>query len=266
MARSAHVPARHPGPAALRLRDHLTQLAADRHSILAMRQESTAQGHDILSDIIREVEETVLPRRFELVCDEKVQARLIISNRRLIDMTVAGHPVLPAGDGDLPAETSARTYVMALRRLSGDHPHLTLRLAGRSDAVVSGGTACSALHLAGVAAVTSEDNQLERFLESLAPLATGWIACFGGQRKAASGLSSDLIDTLERIAVAFSAHEDARATSRRFDRAGPTCTALPMCEDLQILCARDGADHVLIALLHSEIHSALSDWRKLYRA
>ena len=261
-------PARAIGPTSIvqQIQACLIRLNAPARTSENPGSQGQTRPDGLVDQVIREVDETVLPRRFEVLIEDRICACLFISNRRLIDMEVSGTPVLPRAGTDITADTAARAYVAALRDLGDDTSRPNLRLAGRTVIATAGDAACSAMHLWQAAGTPGGENRLQTLLERLAPLAEGWSASFGAQRLADPKQPSELALRLQKIEGSLPPAARKSAQYERLDHGTPACTALPLSADMTLILACHGTDWVLIALRTAEMPNALRLWQNLFSA
>lgn len=261
-------PARAIGPNSIveRIQACLIRLNAPFRVPESPGSQAKAQLPGLVDQVIREVDETVLPRRFEVLIEDRVCACLFISNRRLVHMDVSGAPVLPRAESDITAEVAARAYVAALRRLGEDMARPSLRLAERTAIGTAGHAACSAAHLSQAAETTGAETRLQTLLARLAPLAEGWSATFGAQRLAKPNQPPELAERLQRIENRAVLVAGKSTQYERLDHGAPACTALPLSADMTLILACHGTDRILIALRISELPNALRLWQSLFSA
>ena len=116
----------------------------------ALREETSAPSQDfadLIKRLSQEIDETVLPRKFALFSDMKIEATFVVSNRRLVELEIGEKKVEFDAEANTDADTVARAFAKALRALSLRSGPLRLRPIGRALKVATQGTTCTARHI-----------------------------------------------------------------------------------------------------------------------
>lgn len=247
-----------------RLRAVLLQLARDRDAMdRDMRQ--TAETHDqALRLVIGQIDETVLPRRIEMLSGDHVIGSFVASNRRLIDMSVAhASPNGEAGETGT-TEDVALQHVETIRSLAERAGKLVLRPAGRASIAGAGERSCSTRSLLRAGQALGQEARITRLLDRIAPHSEGWICHVGGGEDSRSHGPEDIRDVLMSIDAALGSRQRQSGTPGRLEHAGPSCSVLAMGPGLQAIVARDGRSRILACVRQSEVDTILSIWRALF--
>lgn len=212
--------------------------------------------------MLREIDETVLPRELSVFDGQRLLARLKVSNRRLVDLIVVGDD---AQDRDLEPDAAERVFARQLAELAGRGKHLQVRVTARAPEFGQTGISCSAARLATAAGLDASQGldlcALDAFQDRLTPQAGAWIrvgsspgeVCSGGDRVAVARLQ------------ALHARGFASASPMQVARNQPGCTLLPLPGNLNLVVAVDGRRRLLALIPASRATAVTSDWSAIYR-
>ena len=140
----------------------LARLAADPRQ-LGVERRSLPQGvAPRLAAMLKEIDETVLPRVLCLASNRGEVARLIVSHRRLISVDLPGRPFSPREDDCLPDLMAARLVEIAETRAD-----LVLTIARRETVPDHAETACSLLALTKALETATPQNAFDRLLDQV---------------------------------------------------------------------------------------------------
>ncbi len=210
--------------------------------------------------ILREIDETVLPRYLTVYDSDRPLARLVVSNRRLFALECEGN-VATEVPSDPPA--AARVFVQGLRNLAATATILRIRTSGRALEIGHSGVSCSASHLAAAAGLSEnggDADRLDAFVDQVKPFCHGWTRC--GAQDNRTGGDSELADHL----IGLSETGYGLTKSSRVAPARPECAVVPLPEDVSLVVAADGRRR-LIAVIPTETASeVLSVWAGIYRS
>ncbi|MFK7940964.1 MAG: hypothetical protein AB8B82_16410 [Roseovarius sp.] len=239
--------------------------AAGPHDVLRPAPQRHAADFAALIAMLRfEIDETVLPRRVVLMCDGTTCADLVLSNRRLIRLSIDGQVIEAGTTGDADPDDVARRYAEALKALSARSGPLTLHHAGRAGHSVTSASACTATRLAGFGTTTQLGNRMKQFLESVHAGSKGWIYHAQGEEPVAYDPGAGVFEALRRLDTRLA--EDAKDTSdmRRLTRNDPQCRAFAFGADVQVLLVFDRTARVVVALPEAQLKTALTTWQTLF--
>ena len=90
------------------LKNALKRLGTERTTIIAGQSSPARTGPELIRRVITEIDETILPRRVDIIADDRVVASMVVSHRRLVTLDT-GHPAPdgPAGPAPTPPEAPA---------------------------------------------------------------------------------------------------------------------------------------------------------------
>lgn len=260
MARTAQIT---PGPndkAEQRLRKVLKRLCAERTALSAERNTPAENGLGLVRRVIDEIDETILPRRIDIVAGGQVVARLIASHRRLIALDTA-HPV---PESNATPEGMARAHVETLVQIGDSHPQASLCCRGRIENVATDSQSCSVEQLAACTVADDRTEPLERFLGEIVDRAQGWIRLGGRTTILGSGGSQDLVVRLADLGQLVAEKRMYKGSLSRLKRNEPTCSILPFSRTLRAVVASDSDDYVIAVLHHEDVTGTLADWQRFY--
>ncbi|MDF1670106.1 MAG: hypothetical protein P1U83_10875 [Roseovarius sp.] len=253
MANPAETRQSNPSRTAHQLRSLLVRLAADRGDLHA--KEQPAAG--LLSALVREIDEVILPREILLLSDGRIVATVIASNRRLVDlrMTDGSMPPIEGSPDDV-----ARGYAQAICAIQERVGSVTLQRGGRAAQSTTSSSACSAQRLSEVAQTLGQQNLIEKFLNLSQVQAVGWVWHQTAQTGKRKGGAEGVISALERLWAVRSEIQSSKRVSRQLDHSKPSCTALFLAPDVMAVLATDHKDTLLMAIPQDKILSVLSGW------
>jgi hypothetical protein len=247
-----------------RLRAALVRLGDPRERLL-QGMHTEARGHEqALWLIIEEIDETVLPRRMDLVAETGVVGSFIASNRRLIDLTVSEGAAAPRAFETNDPDEAAQHHVEAVRSIAEITGRLALRPAGRARKPGAGATSCSTRSLLRAGQAIGQDARLTRLLDRIAPHAEGWICDYGDGRESRGDGSAAVRERLKALDKALTGSHRRDGRPERLERAEPTCSVLAMGAGTQGIVARDGRSRVLACIRPSEVARVLDIWCTIY--
>lgn len=260
MARTAQIT---PGPndkAEQRLRKVLKRLCAERTALSAERNTPAENGLGLVRRVIDEIDETILPRRIDIVAGDQVVGRMIASHRRLIALDTAH----PAPESNATPEGMARAHVETLVQIGDSHPQASLCCRGRIENVATDSQSCSVEQLAACTVADDRTEPLERFLGEIEDRAQGWIRLGGRTTILGSGGSQDLVVRLADLGQLVAEKRMYKGSLSRLKRNEPTCSILPFSRTLRAVVASDSDDYVIAVLHHEDVTGTLADWQRFY--
>lgn len=219
---------------------------------------------ELIERLMREIDETILPRRLALFSDGEPVAVMTVSNRRLLDLEIDGRKVALGADTESSPETFARIHAQALRVLSARSGSLTLRVIGRAPQALASGASCLAHHLAAFRDTACLVNRLETFLEQVHPLSRGWILRIADTEDRRHAPDGEVHQRLTVLARHLSSRDGSRERSGHVNWSGPLCTSFSISEDMRTLIASEGNDWLIAALPEREVSCAMAQWTAIY--
>jgi hypothetical protein len=241
----------------LRLAATPGQLAAERHAV------PDAQ-HARLLTILREIDETVLPRCVDLCIDRNPVARLTISQRRLVRLELARR-------GALRADPSVMVRVLAdaLSALSALPGSMSMVVRRRAVATPSPETACSVAQLRLALAVdlqgqgtAQEAAGLDRLAETLERTAQATCRWTSGQAPLAFAGAPEWTEQLARAADRFRQRSDGGPDNRRFGAQRTQGLAVPLGEGLLLVLAGQGNGGLAAVMPETDGMAAIAHWQR----
>lgn len=202
--------------------------------------------------VLREIDETVLPRRIALRTDQGAQAELLVSNRRLAAVSVKGRAGADAEPSD-PKE-AAQIFGRRLHAVLGKARSVVLN-AARHDFDPSGRLiGCSAMSLARVLRTSfRSDNKasgLADFLTWIEEESLAWLALGPGVPERSGG-DIKLVGALRSFAARAPEASGAQVGGR-----APACTVLPL-PDGRVILSVSGRGGRMVAILPPERRASI---------
>lgn len=205
--------------------------------------------------VLREIDETVLPRRITLRSETGAAVDLLVSNRRLYAVTVGGE----AGADPSDPQEAAGIFARRLKAALGQVRRVTLHAARPEvdpDVQHIGCTAQALAQAIGVAFRANTAAGLEEFLAWIEAEALAWLRPGKGGAERSGG-AADLIGPLR--AFAGRTPEGATQVGGR----APLCSLLPL-PDGRLVLSVSGAGRGMVAVLAEDRRGALLDiWHSL---
>jgi hypothetical protein len=210
----------------------------------------------LLVSLLREVDETVLPRVLELETDSGAQARLAVSNRRLCSVGVSGEAEEIAGPED-----AAQVFLSRLRRFLGNSQWVKVRRHRSIGAEGEEAASCSALHLARCGGIPLAQlgyaAGLDGLLQAVSAMALTWLYLLGRGREAQHG--GDAAD----LAVLSAFNEAARAMRKgQIANPRPHCTVLDVSGARILLRAQAGGETLVMLASAQDKQAIMAAWQK----
>lgn len=219
---------------------------------------------ELIGRLVREIDETMLSRRFALFAGDDPVAFMIVSNRRLLELEIDGRKVEPGADTDPSPETFARIHAQALKTLSARLGPVTLRVIGRAPQALASDTSCMAHHLAAFSDTTCLVNRLETFLERVHPVSHGWILGITDNEAKRHDPDREVFQRLTVLAQHVGSRGGPRERYGHANWSGPLCTAFSISDEVQALVVSEGNDWLVAALPERKVSSAMAQWTSIY--
>jgi len=253
MANPAETRQSSPSSTAHQLRSLLVRLAADPGDSYAKEQPVAG----LLSALVREIDEVILPREILLLSDGRIVATVIASNRRLVDLRISdvSMPPIEGSPDDV-----ARSYAQAISAIQERAGSVTLQRGGRAAQSTTSSSACSAQRLSDIAQTLGQQNLIEKFLNLSQAQALGWVWHQTAQAGQRQGGAEEVVSALERLGVLRSEIQSSKRVSRQLDHAKPSCTALFLAPDMMAIIATDHEDTLMMAIPQDKVLSVMSGW------
>jgi len=242
----------------LHLRRTLARVAAPDADLRASLREAAHGPEDLIRLVARQIEETVLPRSYALIADRQDLARLSISNRRLMALSLVTQETdIGADEGALSA---AQIYARRLHALARDAAGpVRLHLLGRASGLGGGMASCSARALVESFAALGGDGGLDGFFELLSGQCLAWLRVEGGQGETGSDGPADVLATLRRLLP-----EHGRTGCPKVGQK-PACTVIALGDAGRAVIATDGAACMLALVPEAALAAVLAAWKASQR-
>ena len=226
--------------------------------------ESRAPANDISQlwqAVLREVEETVLPRSFELTNKDGTLAHLTIASRRLVAVRLEGHD---PGTGIPDNVTAAAHFMRQLETACKVGGPFYLKRAGGDETPSDAGASCTAEDLRGLLPDTTTASRLHEYFRHVEPSAEAWLFLDEGEAEAMQGGQDAFCDMLRELA-----REVRRQSAIRAGLAGklaskPSCTLLPFGDDRCVVTASDQQALFLAIQPIQDLSASAENWNALY--
>ena len=218
----------------------------------------------LMVTVLREIDESVLPRDIRVSTDNGDELHLLVSNRRLISVKASGAsiPSDQASPGD--PDEAARIYLDRLKSVLGSARKIELTHKRCPDLRDSDSVSCSAQSLARAAGLSvgilGGSPGLRDFLKSLESLATAWLYLPGKAAESQSNGDPALINGLS----AFLDQTRPKENKAQIAARKPDCTVLPLPNGSLLISATTLGQHLLALVPESNLNAVITAWQKRF--
>ncbi|WP_371224871.1 hypothetical protein [Roseovarius sp. 2305UL8-3] len=247
-----------------RLRNAMERLTTPRETFRDESKVASPDFKELVQCLVREIDETVLPRRLALFSGGHAIATMIASNRRLLELEIDGRKIGTDLGQDASPETVASAYAQALKALSARSGPLVLRMIDRAPQAATGSLACSARHLTEFSETPYFKNRLRAFLKEIHAATQGWIFRTGNGETIAHDPDQEVFKRLTLLEQKVSSEAACRNGHRRLDRPNRQCVAFFISDDVQAMVVSDGNDLLIAALPNPDTRRAMEQWTAIY--
>ncbi|MAY89357.1 MAG: hypothetical protein CML02_21885 [Pseudooceanicola sp.] len=246
------------------LSQRLLRLAATPGQLAAERRALPDAPSARLLAVLREIDETVLPRCVDLCIDRTPVARLTISQRRLVRLELARR-------GALRADPSVMVRVLAdaLASLAAQPGAMSMVVRRRAVATPSPETACSVAQLRLALSVDLPDSGraagsagLARLAETIDRDAKATCRWPTGQAPLAFAGASEWTEILARAADGFRRRDHGGPDNRRFGSPRTDGLALPLGDGQLLILAAQGGAGLAAVMPEAEGMAAIAHWQR----
>lgn len=229
-----------------------------RHAIVPDR-------HAMLSAVIREIDETLLPRQIRVEADTGATALLTVSSRRLVWLETSAPDPAPLPDHDPNA--AATWFIDRLETTFRNSRKIAFRISDRRPVVETSAVSCSAGQLrqaAGLARpIEASEISFHEVLHSLEAIADASILWRRGAAQAEEKGPDDLIGLLN---CCERAQSNGRIGRTQFKPAVPTCALLSLDDYTTLLIAEYQGERFFAAISTARTDVAMHAWKTYTRS
>lgn len=241
------------------LQQTLARFAADASSLLAEKQDAFEGRADLLHSLLREIDETILPRQLTLHFDQQVVAELTVSHRRLLSLDLTGVSS-PVGN-----QTSiTQIYAQRLRQLVLSNKGTGFRITRQPCEIGAESESCSAKLLMDTLATQQGQGRLRSFMSTVETDAEAWVFQDDSSKKTDSFGPDDQIQRLTDLANSDAAARQKRRPTPRVPDQAPSCTVLTISPDKRVIVACDRNEILLLTLPSQNLDTAMQAWRSIF--
>lgn len=247
-----------------RLTHVIERLAEESPAMARTRRGRAGDGESLLVMLLREIDETVLPRRIVLMSGTQEVAQMAVSNRRLTALRIEGETPVGGAEPSDPA-SAARHFAQRLQALLDRRKQLAMRVDRRPLPGNTDGLSCSARNIAACiglslrpAGGTGEARDVLRAIEGMT---LAWL-CVGG--KSGEDRHRGPEDLVAGLRAFRAVDQKAAMASIRAQR--PACLLLPLPDGRALLRATAGGEQVLALLPGDAVSPAMKAWQKVFGA
>ena len=249
---------------ARQLRRALARLSMNSEELRAEMRKTATDYQDLMRLLVREIDEAVLPRKVALRSADGIEATLISSNRRVIELRSNNEALALAAAGESQAHAVALAHARTIKNISERAGHVTLQRLGRASKSIARNTSCSAARLAEQVETLSHENRLGSFFQLVQSRAKGCVLQLSERHDIYRRGGEDILlrlDALERIT---NVQRNTNGRLSRLERAGPSCAAYLLSRGVQAVIATDGTGKLLAAVSNDDMVAVIEDWRKIF--
>lgn len=214
--------------------------------------------------VLREIDETVLPRRIVVQSGRRVVARLLVSQRRLFAVRIEEKPGDTTGPEPGDPAQAARMFAARLQKALHGISDMRMTVARSNFEPGTDRVGCSVAGLAfamGVRIGQARATDLEALRRVVIARADAWLHQRNdtGQPEADGDIA--LIAELHLMAAEATARAVQSGARRRIGANAPSCTLFPVAAGKVALSAQADADLLLAILPEAEIQPLIAAWQ-----
>jgi len=229
---------------------------------------SELRGIAALQALMRRIDETVLPREIEIVSAKKVEARLLVANRRLIRVETGGRPVSTDQESAADPVAAAQMFVRRLQPVLAQAGPVHFRAVRHDLNCELQDMGCRMDSLSAVAGVpmlsATTDDPMHSFAVWIEPVARAWIRTDRAGNVSEQHGPKDKRDAL--LAFVRDLERTADTGPKPALRNKPSCTVIPL-PDGDILVIVDTAQGGLSGVLPGSLMAqVMAEWRTCFRS
>lgn len=246
------------------LRSMLRRVITPIDALREIEDEPSRHFAGLIKRLSQEIDETVLPRTLALCSDAGIEATIVVSNRRLVELKIGEQKVEFNAGQNSDAAATAREYAKAIRALALRSGPMRLRFAGSAPANMTQGVTCTATHMTKFGLQAGFENRLKTFLKISHAQSLGWMFQGGDDQIVTHGSDDELMRRLQTLREVVISKAEDRKNASRIKAAGPSCSAFSITQDAQVLIAVDGTDRLFAAFPSARILEPVSAWRQVF--
>jgi len=244
--------------------DVLVRLSAATSDQLADRRHAAEGQACLMQAMLREIDETVLPRRLTVYFGQDAVAELTISHRRLLRFDLADAPDQAFRLNHSDFTSIAQISAQRLRFLETYRNNTGFRIRRRVCETGSETEYCSAQRLAEALSAQQNESRLNSFLNAIGADAKAWIFQTGDRGQITNCGPVDLVQQLTTLAETDILAKQKRVPTPRVPDQTPSCMVLSMSRDTRVLVAWDRKERLLIALPAPVLNTATKAWQRIF--
>ncbi|MFC4667477.1 hypothetical protein ACFO5X_02820 [Seohaeicola nanhaiensis] len=248
-----------------RLAHVIERFAEESPALARTRRARAGDGESLMVMLLREIDETVLPRRIVLIADGVEVAQMAVSNRRVSGLKIVGERPTTARLEPGDPESAARLYAHRLQTLFERSGRMQLRVDRNIGPIESDSLSCSARNLAACIGLSlgpcGGSGDIRDFLRGIESFALAWMLLVSRTGEEHHRGPDDLVAGLR----AFRTLEQ-KAALASIRASLPGCLMLPLPDQRLLLKATVGMDQALAVLPKDAAVPAMDAWRKVFGA
>lgn len=224
---------------------------------------------DLVLTLLREIDETMLPREFSISTDTGMSARMLISNRRLICLDIDSTP--DSDDQTLPAdpEAAANLYAQQLQDVFRRSREIRVRSTGRENETSTTGISCSAQGLAQSFGLPlnrqSTPNKLGDFIGKVEPLALASVCLLSGQPDQAGQGPDQMVALLKALAQRQASTKTSHpAHLPKIAFAKPRCEVVQINDTQSVVQAFERDEKIVLLIAAEKTGDVTAIWQNIY--
>lgn len=241
------------------LKQVLARFAADASYLHAETKDAAEGRADLLQCLLREIDETILPRQLTLYFGQQVAAELTVSHRRLLSLDLTGVSSSVGNQSSI-----AQVYAQRLRQLVLSNKDTGFRIARQPCEIGAESESCSARLLMETLATQLGQGRLRSFMSSVGNDAEAWVFQDDSTTKTDSFGPDDQIQRLTDLANSDAVARQKRRPTPRVPDQAPSCMVLTMSPNMRVIVACDRTEILLLTLPTQNLDAAMQAWRSIF--
>ncbi|WP_238368983.1 hypothetical protein [Heliomarina baculiformis] len=214
----------------------------------------------ILDVLLKEIDETVMPRRISLLQGADLLIRLVVSNRRLVSTRL---PDCPNFVAPVDPRAAAQLWAGQLNTVLSDVRSARFVFERSSEHEVTDAVGCSATMLAKAAGIKPPTPEAPRNLSDFFAVIEGFAIAWIFMPTKGSGDKRGG-DAALVVRLAEFAARNRSATKPRLGAAQPECVILPLAGGINFLSASLGDEELFAFVSSSRVGQAINAWQKRF--
>lgn len=251
-----------------RLRNVINRFVEVTHTLAGDWTIDASGIDDLILTLLREIDETMLPREFSITTDTGMAARLLVSNRRLICLDIDNTP--DTSDEPAPAdpEAAATLYARQLQDVFQKSRKIRVRLSGRETAAIATNISCTAQCLAESFGLPlsrqAAPGKLDAFINSVEPLAWAWMRVMSGQQDQNASGPDHMVALLKALVQRRADKAKHQSQPAQIAPTRPRCEVVQVNDKLSMVQVIEHDERALFLVDVAQVADVAEHWQRIY--